>query len=104
MSDEESDSHWQQNDYKGFSPSVDWDTVDFSKSPAIQDLPVTSAICSPAAGDSVVSSNGSIPIKGNSRDILSRDRNYCTAFLRTIEEITSKVNSCVLILIIECLN
>ena len=47
MSDVESDSHWQQNDYKSFNPSVDWDTVDFSKSPAIQDMPVTSAICEP---------------------------------------------------------
>jgi len=47
VSDVESDSHWQQNDYKSFNPSVDWDTVDFSKSPAIQDMPVTSAICEP---------------------------------------------------------
>jgi sulfite oxidase len=48
VSDVESDSHWQQNDYKSFNPSVDWDTVDFSKSPAIQDMPVTSAICEPS--------------------------------------------------------
>ena len=47
MSDEESDSHWQQNDYKSFNPSINWDTVDFSKSPAIQNMPVTSAICEP---------------------------------------------------------
>ena len=33
---EESASHWQQKDYKGFSPSVDWDTVDWSSAPAIQ--------------------------------------------------------------------
>ena len=32
----ESDSHWQQNDYKGFNPSINWDNVDFSKSEAIQ--------------------------------------------------------------------
>lgn len=49
VSDSESDSHWQQNDYKGFNPSVDWDTVDFKKSPAIQELPVISAICSPVS-------------------------------------------------------
>lgn len=42
VSSHESDSHWQQNDYKGFSPSTDWNTVDFSKSPAIQSMPVTS--------------------------------------------------------------
>lgn len=33
---EESGSHWQQHDYKSFSPSVDWDTVDWSSAPAIQ--------------------------------------------------------------------
>eukprot|EP00088_Acartia_fossae_P005735 TRINITY_DN1258_c0_g1_i2.p1 TRINITY_DN1258_c0_g1~~TRINITY_DN1258_c0_g1_i2.p1 ORF type:complete len:571 (-),score=127.97 TRINITY_DN1258_c0_g1_i2:865-2577(-) len=53
VSDVESDSHWQQNDYKGFNPSTDWDTVDFTKSPAIQDMPVTSSICSPAGGSKV---------------------------------------------------
>lgn len=43
----ESDSHWQQNDYKSFSPNIDWETVDFKTAPAIQNMPVTSAICSP---------------------------------------------------------
>lgn len=42
---EESSSHWQRNDYKSFCPSVDWDTVDFGSAPAIQELPVQSAIC-----------------------------------------------------------
>lgn len=46
LSQEESTSHWQRRDYKGFCPSVDWDTVDFSTAPAIQELPVISAICS----------------------------------------------------------
>lgn len=65
ISDEESDSHWQQNDYKGFSPSTDWDSVDFSKSPAIQNMPVTSAICSPTENDEVaVNKNGYITVKG----------------------------------------
>ena len=36
VSEVESDSLSQQKDYKGFNPSVDWDTVDFSKSEAIQ--------------------------------------------------------------------
>ena len=35
----------QRSDYKGFNPSVDWNTVDFSKSPAVQNMPVTSVIC-----------------------------------------------------------
>ncbi|XP_017113158.1 sulfite oxidase, mitochondrial [Drosophila elegans] len=53
VADRESDSHWQQNDYKGFSPSTDWDTVDFGKSEAIQAMPVTSAICTPQPGSRV---------------------------------------------------
>ncbi|XP_074028867.1 sulfite oxidase isoform X3 [Leptinotarsa decemlineata] len=64
VSENESDSHWQQNDYKGFSPSTDWDTVDFTKSPAIQELPVISAICKPSEGDIVQVDNGTISVKG----------------------------------------
>ncbi|XP_059611744.1 sulfite oxidase, mitochondrial isoform X2 [Phlebotomus argentipes] len=64
VSSEESDSHWQQKDYKGFSPSTDWDTVDFSKSPAIQHMPVTSAICYPTPGEKVKVENGHITVKG----------------------------------------
>lgn len=50
----ESDSHWQQNDYKAFSPSTDWDNVDFSTAPAIQNMPVTSAICVPNPAETEV--------------------------------------------------
>ncbi len=50
VSKKESDSHWQQNDYKSFNPSVDWETVDFSKSPAIQEYPIQSAILEPMDG------------------------------------------------------
>ncbi|XP_075055653.1 sulfite oxidase, mitochondrial [Mixophyes fleayi] len=65
VSAEESASHWQQNDYKGFSPSVDWDTVDFSSSPAIQDLPVQSAITEPRPGETVTpDSDGKVTVKG----------------------------------------
>ncbi len=52
------------NDYKGFSPNVDWHNVDFSSAPAIQELPVTSAICEPAAGTLVSKGEGSIPVRG----------------------------------------
>lgn len=45
LSEEESDSHWQRQDYRSFSPDVDWDTVDFSSSPSIQEMPVVSVIC-----------------------------------------------------------
>ncbi|KAF2905039.1 hypothetical protein ILUMI_01140 [Ignelater luminosus] len=64
VSKEESDSHWQQNDYKGFSPSTDWDTVDFTKSPAIQELPVISAICKPSPGQTVTVVDNHILVQG----------------------------------------
>ena len=53
LSNEESSSHWQQRDYKGFNSSVDWHNVDFSKSTAIQLLPVQSAICEPEDGETL---------------------------------------------------
>ncbi|KAM4796025.1 sulfite oxidase, mitochondrial [Rhinophrynus dorsalis] len=63
--DEESDSHWQQNDYKGFNPSIDWDSVNFSSSPAIQELPVQSAITEPRPGQKVTpNSEGELTVKG----------------------------------------
>ncbi|XP_069826602.1 sulfite oxidase, mitochondrial [Dendropsophus ebraccatus] len=65
VSKEESPSHWQQNDYKGFNPCVDWDTVDFSSAPAIQDLPVQSAITEPRPGEKIsVDYDGKVTIKG----------------------------------------
>lgn len=69
VSKNESDAHWQQNDYKGFAPNVDWDTVDFKKSPAIQELPVISAICEPLEGQAVKVKNGKIKVKGELRII-----------------------------------
>ncbi|XP_008213038.1 probable sulfite oxidase, mitochondrial isoform X1 [Nasonia vitripennis] len=65
FSKDESPSQFQQNDYKGFSPSIDWDNVDFKTAPAIQELPVTSAICIPQRGERItVDKNGTIPVKG----------------------------------------
>lgn len=64
LSEEESPSHWQQNDYKGFPPHVDWDTVDFKTAPAIQDLPVQSAICDPTEGDEVKAIDGKVTVRG----------------------------------------
>ena len=60
LSKEESHSHWQRNDYKGFNPNVDWDTVDFTKSPAVQSMPITSVICE----SKVDKSKGQIELKG----------------------------------------
>ncbi|XP_073772158.1 sulfite oxidase, mitochondrial isoform X2 [Danio rerio] len=64
VSHEESKSHWQQNDYKGFSPGTDWDTVDFKSAPAIQELPIQSAITHPAEGSSVERGDEEVTIKG----------------------------------------
>lgn len=64
VSTEESSSHWQQNDYKGFSPGTDWDTVDYKSAPAIQELPVQSAITTPKDGSAIYSSAEEITVKG----------------------------------------
>ncbi|KAM6928142.1 sulfite oxidase, mitochondrial [Xenentodon cancila] len=64
VSSEESSSHWQQNDYKGFSPGTDWDTVDFKSAPAIQELPVQSAITTPADGAVIDRSDKTLTVKG----------------------------------------
>ncbi|KAK2588288.1 hypothetical protein KPH14_004309 [Odynerus spinipes] len=60
----ESQSQWQQGDYKVFSPNVDWDSVDFSKAPAIQEMPVISAICEPEQCEKVKVKDGKINVKG----------------------------------------
>ena len=49
----ESTSHWQQKDYKTFTPSIDWATADFSKAAAIQDYPIQSAITDPMNGATI---------------------------------------------------
>lgn len=53
-----------QKDYKSFSPSVDWDTVDWSSAPAIQESNVQSAICSPRPGTNVEGPTDSLEVKG----------------------------------------
>jgi len=82
VSKEESQSQWQQGDYKGFSPSTDWDNVDFSKSPAIQEMPVISAICDPQNSDVVEIKNGKIQVKGkHENEILRHQFHYfCDMF------------------------
>mmetsp|Transcript_1753 Transcript_1753/g.3903 ORF Transcript_1753/g.3903 Transcript_1753/m.3903 type:complete len:601 (+) Transcript_1753:230-2032(+) len=61
----ESQSHWQQNDYKAFHCSVTWDDADFSSLPAIQDMPVNSAISSPAPKEQVaLSPTNTVQLKG----------------------------------------
>jgi len=67
VSKHESDSHWQQKDYKGFNSSIDWDNVNFKVMPAIQDLPVCSAICEPSNQSTLppsVLDQGELVVKG----------------------------------------
>ena len=64
FSDEESLSHWQQKDYKTLSPTIS-ENPDYAKFPAIQGVPITSAICEPKNGSSLkVSKDGSVFVKG----------------------------------------
>jgi sulfite oxidase len=53
LSDEESSSQWQQRDYKCFGPNVGSDGVNWEGAPAIQEMPVQSAITAVREVDSV---------------------------------------------------
>ena len=55
---------WQQRDYKGFSPSVNWSNVDFTTAPAIQEMPVQSLICSPQEGATVEVDDANVVVQG----------------------------------------
>lgn len=62
--DQENDGHWQQNDYKGFSPNIDWGNVNYKTAPAIQELPVQSAITVPAPGTVLDAGADEVAVKG----------------------------------------
>uniref|UniRef100_A0A383VKU0 Sulfite oxidase n=1 Tax=Tetradesmus obliquus TaxID=3088 RepID=A0A383VKU0_TETOB len=75
---DECQGHWQQKDYKAFSPGTDWDAIDWSAAPAIQEMPVVSAICEPAEGAELSTYDGEVTIKGyawsgGGRDIIRVD-------------------------------
>ncbi|KAF8069467.1 hypothetical protein HT031_001583 [Scenedesmus sp. PABB004] len=61
---DECQGHWQQRDYKVFSPGTDWDNIDWSSAPAIQEMPVTSAITEPAPGAALSTYDGEVAVKG----------------------------------------
>ena len=46
VSEEESESHHQRADYKGFNPSVDWGSVNWDGAESIQDMPVENVFIS----------------------------------------------------------
>lgn len=64
LTNEECQSHWQQADYKGFHPSTNAATADYSKAQAIQDYPIQSAICYPDEGQVLIPEDGFITVKG----------------------------------------
>ncbi|KAJ3193166.1 hypothetical protein HK101_005321 [Irineochytrium annulatum] len=68
VSDEESMSHWQRKDYKGFGPSKTLEESKYEASQSIQELPIQSAILFPKEGEqvSVVEAGGQryIPVTG----------------------------------------
>lgn len=66
LSDQEAPSHWQQTDYKMLLPFMDSQRkADWAAVPAMQVLPVQSAICVPAAGEVCeVGGDGCIKVRG----------------------------------------
>eukprot|EP00922_Rhytidocystis_sp_ex-Travisia-forbesii_P054159 GHVS01080342.1.p1 GENE.GHVS01080342.1~~GHVS01080342.1.p1 ORF type:complete len:634 (-),score=108.57 GHVS01080342.1:313-2214(-) len=64
LSEQESQSFWQQNDYRVFSPSVDWDTVDWRRAPSIQEYPVQSGICFPQDGTQLDTDQDAVTVRG----------------------------------------
>jgi hypothetical protein len=64
VAEKESDSLWQTHHYKSFSPNVEPGEVDYSSAPAVQEMPVTSAITAPKKGDVVVVRDGKIEMNG----------------------------------------
>lgn len=51
-------------EYKGYSPSVRWNTVDHDSAPAIQEMPVVSVICNIKDGQNVKATHGGLLVKG----------------------------------------
>lgn len=64
LTENESPSHWQQLDYKGFSPSKNLATSDYSQSESIQELPIQSAILDPASGSTATVNDGKVFVQG----------------------------------------
>uniref|UniRef100_A0A0N4ZYK5 sulfite oxidase n=1 Tax=Parastrongyloides trichosuri TaxID=131310 RepID=A0A0N4ZYK5_PARTI len=65
LSKEESQSHWQQKDYRAFSPNVKiGDQLDFQSVPAIQEYPIQSAICVPSPNTKINKEDGEFEVCG----------------------------------------
>ncbi|GAB1598553.1 sulfite oxidase-like [Argonauta hians] len=64
LSSEESHSHWQRRDYKGFNSSIDWHNVDFDSAESIQQFPVQSVISNPSDGSYINEDEEEVEIQG----------------------------------------
>lgn len=65
LSEKESQSFWQLNDYKVLPPTIkNLKEADFKKLRAIQESPITSAICQPVEGNTIKRKNGKFKAKG----------------------------------------
>jgi sulfite oxidase len=66
VSRDESTAFWQRSDYKLLGPAVTWDGMEaaMKATPAMQDMPVTSAIAAPKNGSSVADWQDDIDVKG----------------------------------------
>ena len=63
-SHEESQTVWQKNNYRSFSPGTDWENADHSKAPPIVAMPVQSAMAIPADGSTVDVDEETLAVKG----------------------------------------
>ncbi|KAJ3412338.1 hypothetical protein HDV05_000935 [Chytridiales sp. JEL 0842] len=63
LSEDESESHWQRRDYKGFGPSKSLEESKYDESVSIQEMPVQSAILSPSPSSTVAMDPESKTIK-----------------------------------------
>lgn len=64
VSKKESDKLWQARDYKAFSPSATPETVDYDRAAPIHEMPVNSAITTPASGSKVSLQDEEVLLKG----------------------------------------
>ncbi len=62
LSDRPSDNYFHARDYKIFPPEIGPETAPWETAPALEGMPTNSAICSPAAGDTLPS--GRVLVRG----------------------------------------